>query len=369
MFINCYIFKYLTMKEDDNGIFMSKKENLNSDTSPKETEDKSDISDKNSQKSEGTIENKIEEPKIKNEEQDKNKMRQKSEIKGINNKEKVKNIKIIKLIGNNKEIKNDKNQINLKNCINKIDLDKNLIVLNKSNLKEINVTKKELNKKNKTTSKKGEIINIFANNKFYYTNKDINNTINKSYDIYTKKFENSNEIFGSIKFNMKFPNDVIEKFFERKKNKKKENKDNNNYINSFGVNPLERLKEIQEKINDEPPTIKNGKLTIKQFKTNQKKLKEEDSKIQNYIKFFPVFNSIDQKIFKSNQFYYYNRINDDKNNYYNKFHNNKNKVKEEIDKEKEESEEDTINRHIKKKFVNKKRNRSKNKENKNNCEI
>ena len=34
------------MKEDDNGIFMSKKENLNSDTSPKETEDKSDISDK-----------------------------------------------------------------------------------------------------------------------------------------------------------------------------------------------------------------------------------------------------------------------------------------------------------------------------------
>ena len=88
MFINCYIFKYLTMKEDDNGIFMSKKENLNSDTSPKETEDKSDISDKNSQKSEGTIENKIEEPKIKNEEQDKNKMRQKSEIKGINNKEK-----------------------------------------------------------------------------------------------------------------------------------------------------------------------------------------------------------------------------------------------------------------------------------------
>ena len=205
------------MKVEDNGILMSKKENLNSDTSPKETEDKSDISDKNSQKSEGTLENQIVSPKIKNEEQGQNKMRQKNEMNGINNKEKVKNIKIIKLIGNNKEIKNDKNQINLKNCINKIDLDKNLIVLNKTNLKEINVTKKDLHKKNKTTSKKGEIINIFGNNKFYYTNKDINNTINKSYDIYTKKFENSNEIFGSIKFNMKFPNDVIEKFFERKK--------------------------------------------------------------------------------------------------------------------------------------------------------
>ena len=354
------------MKVEDNGIFIPKKENLNTDVSPKETEDKSDISDKNSQKSDGTNENKIEDRNIKSEEQTQNKMRQ---INGIKNKDKVKNIKIIKLIGNKKDIKNDKNQINLKNGVNKVDLDKNLIVLNKSNLKEINLTKKETNKKNKTSLKKGEIINIFGNNKFYYTNKDINNTINKSYEIYTKKFESHNENFGSIKFNMKFPNDVIEKFFERKKSKKKENKDNINYINSFGLNPLERLKEIQEKINDEPPTIKNGKLTIKQFKTNQRKLKEEDIKIQNYIKFFPVFNSIDQKIFKSNQFYYYNRIYDDKTNYYNKIYNNKNKIKEEINKEKEESEEDTINRHIKKKMINKKRNRSKNKENKNNCEI
>ena len=365
MFINCYIFKYLTMKVEDNGIFIHKKENSNIDTSPKETEDKSDLSDKNSQKSDGTNENKTVEGNKKSEEQIENKIKQKNE----NGKEKVKNIKIIKLIGNNKDIKNDKNQNNLKNCINNIDLDKNLIVLNKSNLKEINVAKKELNKKNKTIQKKGEVINIFGNNKFYYTNKDINSTINKSYDIYTKKFECTNENFGNIKFNMKFPNEVIEKFFERKKNKKKENKDNANYINSFGINPLERLKEIQEKINDEPPTIKNGKLTIKQFKTSQKKLKEEDSKIQNYIKFFPVFNSIDQKIFKSNQFFYYNRIYDDKNNYYNKINNNKNKMKEETAKEKDESEEDTINRHIKKKFVNKKRNRSKNKENKNNCEI
>ena len=210
MFINCYIFKYLTMKVEDNGIFIHKKENSNIDTSPKETEDKSDLSDKNSQKSDGTNENKTEEGNKKSEEQIENKIKQKNE----NGKEKVKNIKIIKLIGNNKDIKNDKNQNNLKNCINNIDLDKNLIVLNKSNLKEINVAKKELNKKNKTIQKKGEVINIFGNNKFYYTNKDINSTINKSYDIYTKKFECTNENFGNIKFNMKFPNEVIEKFFE-----------------------------------------------------------------------------------------------------------------------------------------------------------
>ena len=115
-------------------------------------------------------------------------------------------------------------------------------------------------------------------------------------------------------------------------------------------------------------TVELGTLTDTLDNTGNV-LKEEDSKIQNYIKFFPVFNSIDQKIFKSNQFFYYNRIYDDKNNYYNKINNNKNKMKEETAKEKDESEEDTINRHIKKKFVNKKRNRSKNKENKNNCEI
>ena len=235
----------------------------------------------------------------------------------------------------------------------------------------MNVINKEINKRNQTTQKKGEIINIFGNNKFYYTNKDIYNTINKSYDIYTKKIENTYENSGNIKYNMNFPNELIEKFFERKKSNKKENKDNNPF-NLFGYNPLERLKEIQEQINDSPPNSKNTKISVKQFKINQKKLKEEDCKIQNYIKLFPVFNSPEHKIFKYNQFYYYNRIYEDKNNYYNKKRkssNNKNKIKEEIEKEKEESEEDTIKRHIKKKFINKKRNKSKTKENKNCSEI
>ena len=108
-------------------------------------------------------------------------------------------------------------------------------------------------------------------------------------------------------------------------------------------------------MNDPAPTTKNTKITLKQFKTNQKKLKEEDYKIQNYIKFFPVFNCPEHKIFKLNEFFYYNRIYDDKNNYYNKKpknNNSKNKIKEEVEKEKDESEEDTIDRHIKKKFIN-----------------
>ena len=138
-------------------------------------------------------------------------------------------------------------------------------------------------------------------------------------------------------------------------------------MNSFGINPLERLKEIQEKLNDAPPTSKNSKISIKQFKTNQRKLKEEDYKIQNYIKLFPVFNCPENNIFKINQYYYYNRINDDKNN-----NKNKNiKIKEKANKENEEIQENIVDKQAKNKnkFINKKRNKSKNKDNKNYCEV
>ena len=357
------------MKEKDNGISDIQTENSNINVSAKELESKFDLIEKISEKTIEMSNKKDEEQRKKTEDQIKNSIEQREDIALINGKNKIKNGKllIINENSNNKEIKSERNQLKSKNCINKIDLDKNIIVLNKKNLKELNASNKEINKKSQTAQKKGEIINIFGNNKFYYTNKDINNTISKSYDIYTKKIEYSYENSGNIKYNLNFPNEIIEKFFERKKNKKKENKDNIP-LNLFGDNPLERLKEIQEKLNDSPPTSKNSKISVKQFKINQKKLKEEDYKIQNYIKLFPVFNSPEHKIFKFNQFYYYNRIYDDKNNYYNKKsknRDNKNKIKEEIEKEKEESEDDTIKRHIKKKFINKKRNKSKNKGNKN----
>ena len=360
------------MKEKDNGISGLQLKISENNAPPIEIESKFPSNDKITEKSEGIANKKSEDQNQIIKDQNQKNIQQNEDIDLLVEKNQLKDNKIKKLSDNekNKEIKTDKNQLKVKNGINKIDMENNLIVLNKKNLKELNGINKEINKKNQIGQKKGEAINIFGNKKFYYTNKDINNTINKSYDIYTKKIENLYENSGTIISNMNFPSDVIEKFFERKKSNKKENKESN-YFNLFGNNPLERLKEIQEKINDSPPT-KNGKIGIKQFKTNQKKLKDEDCKIQNYLKLFPVFNCPELKIFKFNQFYYYNRIYEDKNNYYNKKRKNninKNKTKEEIEKEKDESEEDTINRINKKKFINKKRNKSKNKESKNYCEV
>ena len=360
------------MKEKDNGISELQLKISENNVPPKEIDSKLPTNDKSSEKIDGIANKKSEDQNQTIKDQNQKNIEQKKDVDLIEEKNQMYDNKIKKLTDNekNKEIKVEKNQLKFKNGINKIDKENNLIVLNKKNLKELNGISKEINKKNSLSQKKGETINIFGNKKFYYTNKDINNTINKSYDIYTKKIENLYENSGTIISNMKFPNEVIEKFFERKKSKKKENKDSN-YFNLFGNNPLERLKEIQEKLNDSPPT-KNGKIGIKQFKTNQKKLKDEDYKIQNYLKLFPVFNCPELKIFKFNQFYYYNRIYEDKNNYYNKKrknNNNKNKTKEEVEKEKDESEEDTINRINKKKFINKKRNKSKNKESKNYCEV
>lgn len=163
---------------------------------------------------------------------------------------------------------------------------------------------------------------------------------------------------------------------KKKRNKNKE-KNNYNYTISFGNNPLEKIKDIQNSLIEPPPPPKNIKITNKQFKINQKNLKEQNILLQKYIKSFPVLNCPESKIFKLNQYYYFNKINDDKNiNNFNNFFNNdfnkniknnfNNKIKQESDdinknKDKEESEEETINRHIKKKFLSKKRIKNKNK--------
>ena len=120
MYINCYIFKYLTMKEKDNGITILAKENCDNRISPKETEDRSDISDKNSLKNEEILCSKNEDKNNKIEEQNDNRLK-------ID------------------EIENNKNEVKLKNCVDKIDLDKNLIVLNKKNLIKINNNKVDIN--------------------------------------------------------------------------------------------------------------------------------------------------------------------------------------------------------------------------------
>ena len=161
-----------------------------------------------------------------------------------------------------------------------------------------------------------------------------------------------------IQSNSEFPKEVIEKFFEKKRNKKI----NYNYISSFGINPLESIKEIQN-ILPSSNNQKNSKKSSKLYKINIKNLKEKNTLLQNYIKSFPVLNCPDSKIFKLNKNFFFNKINNDiyKNNFKNinnKTIKNNNNLNIGNNNEKEESEEETINRHIKKKFINKKRNKS-----------
>ena len=124
---------------------------------------------------------------------------------------------------NNKsnDLSNDNNNININNCINKIDFDKNIIVLNKLNLKELNNINKDLKneKKNDLASKKGEVINMLINEKFNY-NKEVSNSIKTSYEYLTDSFLDPFDNFGQINSNNDFPNEIIDKFLERKRNKK-----------------------------------------------------------------------------------------------------------------------------------------------------
>ena len=261
----------------------------------------------------------------------------------------------------NNFLKNENKDLNVKNCINNIDFDKNIIVINKQNLKDLNSITKEIKneKKNELLNKKGEIINIFLSENINY-NKDLSNSIKSNYEQLSENFSDSFDIFGQIKSNSEFPNEVIEKFFEKKRNKYKE-KNNYNYISSFGDDPLESIKDIQRNILDPPTTQKNGKISAKQLKINQKNLKEQNILLQKYIKSFIVFNSPEARIFKLNKNYFINKINDDKNiNIFNNRYikNIKNNSNFGINKDKEESEEETINRYNKKKFINKKRNKS-----------
>ena len=255
----------------------------------------------------------------------------------------------------NNYVKNEINDLNIKNGINNIDFDKNIIIINKKDLK--NICKEIKNEKKNEFIKKGEIINIIINENTNY-NKDLNNSIKTSYEFFSHNFSDSFDNSGQLKSNCEFPNEVIEKFFEKKRNKK----NNYNYILSFGSNPLESMKEVQNNILSSSNTQKNSKISAKQNKINMKNLKEKNIHLQNYIKSFPVLNCPDTKIFKFNKNYFFNKINDNKikNNLKNitnkniKNNNNLNIV--DNNNEKEESEE-TIQRYIKKKFINKKRNK------------
>ena len=338
------------------------KEKLNGSISTQEIEEELELINKNLINTPYTLKNK-EESKIQKNYHIRDKIKQFNEngdfdyYKNIKNKNNSKD----NLNNNNNIVKNNLNTLNDKNCIKNIDLDKNIITINKQNLKELNNINKEMKIEKKIELfKKGEIINIYINGKLNY-NKDITNSIKTSFEYLTNnKFSCTFDNFGQIKSNSKFPNDLIEKFLEKKRNKNKE-KNNNNYV-TFGNNPLETLKDIQNNLAENYLPQKNSKISIKQFKINQKNLKEQNILLQDYIKSLPVLNCPpDSKIFKLNQYYLFNKINDDKNinilnNAFNKNIKNNNNYNNIRDKE--DSEEETIDRHLKKKFINKKRNKN-----------
>jgi hypothetical protein len=267
-----------------------------------------------------------------------------------------------KISNNNKNncLKNENNNTNAKNCINNIDLEKNIIVINKQNLKEFNNIIKEIKNEKKNeinNNKKGEAINLFVTENINH-NSELSNSIKFSFGHLLDDFSDKNDNLGQIKSNSEFPNEIIERFFQKKRNKYKEKNINNfNYISSFGNNPLEKIKDIQNNI------IEPSKVTSKQIKINQKNLKEQNILLQKYIKALPVFNCPESKIFKSNKNYFFNKINYDKtmlngNNRHNKNTKNTTILNCNSSHNREEGEEETIERHIKKKFINKKRNKS-----------
>ena len=353
------------MKAEDNGTnAISTEEKLNTTNSPHELEEKLELinsslinipskSKKREDPPEERLPNSIKDKMNHNNERN-DKEGNKAINSDLNTKTCFNNI--------NNFFKNETKELNVKNGINNIDFDKNIIIINKQNLKDLNSINKEIKeikneKKNELMNKKGEIINIFLSENINY-NKDLSNSIKSNYEKLSENFSDSFDNFGQIKSNSEFPNEVIEKFFEKKRNKYKE-KSNFNY--TFGVNPLESIKDVQNNIFDPQNTQKNGKISSKQLKINQKNLKEQNILLQKYIKSFIVFNSPEAKIFKLNKNYFINKINDGKN--INIFNNQNIKIMKNsnnfsINTDKEESEEETIDRHKKKKFINKKRNKS-----------
>ncbi len=334
----------------------STKEKVNGNISPKEIETKLGLINKKLINNDLILKNIENSQKIQLANPNNDKFIQTNEMSFRKENENIESDLNLKIHNNNINnlMKNENNNL-IKNGINNIDFEKNIIVINKQNLKELNNISKEIkNEKKNEINKKGEIINIFINENINY-NKEINNSIKFSYDHLLDSFSDSNDNFGHIKSNSQFPNEVIEKFFQKKRNKYKEKNINNyNYITSFGSNPLESIKDIQNNL------IEPGKISLKQYKINQRNLKEQNNLLQRYIKGFPVFNCPESKIFKLNKNYIFNKINNDKIIFHNR-HNKNIKNNTNINnnfKEKEESEEETINRHIKKKILNKKRKKS-----------
>jgi len=360
------------MKVKDHGGNMThQKEKLNGSLSPKEIEAQLELINKNLCNGAKMSKNEEKNSKMPKSAQTNNKLKQVADKHELREKNHLKFDFNQKNANNNynANLRNDNHSLYNKNCINNIDFNKNIITINKINLKELNLINRELKneKKSELQSKKGEILNIYINDKFNY-DKEVTNSIKKTHEYFSTNFSSSFNTFNQIKSNMEFPKEVINAFFDKKRNKIKEkniSNCNNSQKSSFGINPLEALKDVQKNLRGVINSSKSNKMTMRQIKVNKKIYKEQNIRWQKYIKSLPVVNCPDPKIFKLSQFYFFNKVDDDNDIKFlngelnNKnINNNENIVNRIKDKEKEDSEEETINRHIKKKFINKKRNKS-----------
>ena len=122
------------MKEKDNGISGLQLKISENNAPPIEIESKFPSNDKIIEKSEGIANKKSEDQNQIIKDQNQKNIQQNEDIDLLVEKNQLKDNKIKKLSDNkkNKEIKTDKNQLKVKNGINKIDMENNLIVLNKN---------------------------------------------------------------------------------------------------------------------------------------------------------------------------------------------------------------------------------------------
>ena len=72
----------------------------------------------------------------------------------------------------------------------------------------------------------------------------MNNSVKSNYEYLLDDFSCLFDNFDQIQYNAKFPNEIIENFFIKKRNKIKE-KSNYIYTISFVINPLEKIKDIK----------------------------------------------------------------------------------------------------------------------------
>lgn len=183
---------------------------------------------------------------------------------------------------------------------------------------------------NKNYNYKAEMINILIKEKSNNFENEQKKVLN-SYSSFFSEFNDECNYLWEIGSNCKFPEKIIKNFLGKKTKEKDINL-------SFGDNPLEYLKDIQNNMTDPPPA--KNKSFSKNGKFNQKQNKDQNFMLQKCIKNLPVFYPPDDTIFQKDNYFIFNRI-------YNDSYINNNSIDINEDKKlftiKDECDEETCN--------------------------